>query len=907
MYFSKFSVRNSAAAFAASALVLLAGCSGNGPKIASSSITVSASAATANVGVPVTLTATVTSSGTPAASGVVAFYDGSTELSPALLLGGATGTLAVSSLTPGAHTISAHYFGDDTHAASSSTGTAAVSIYVPISLSVTANPTFGPVGSNVTLTALISGGAYPPGGSIVFTSGGVTLGTSPITTPTTGPLQATLSTSALPLGNDMVTATYAANGYFLGSSATTTVDINNGPVPTTNVLTTSATGSVASGTAVTLTSTITPVAPGNVAMGGTVTFFDGTTNLGTSAVTGTTTTGSATLMTKQFVVGSNSLTAVYSGDPNYSPSTAAATTLTLTAYAGATYTNPLSVNDPVTGKVYNCPDPAIIKSQTGGTDTWYAYCTGDAFNVNDAATPGGPLRVHLISIFSSSDLVTWTYVRDAFASLPTWIASGNELQTPAIKYFNNLYHLYYEAPAIAAAPNGSAIGVGTAATPAGPFTDHGTYVVEPQIACGGGCNRTVFAPEVIDDGTGQLWITYGGVYFGISIRKLSADGFTSDPTSDVVIGIDNYYQDPLIVAHGGYFYQFGTAGDCCSGSETTDNVHVGRSTNITGPYLDAEGNDMAAAAPGGDAALMWNGNDIIGSGSNTVFTDESGQDYILYSGVSKTTPYIPTVNGYTARQLMMDPLDWVNGWPVTRGGYGPSDASLPQPVPAAQPTATNGYAPAIFVADQPGTAIAASSDDFNETTLSTQWHFIHSTPTYTLNGTSFVIPSSGAESSVDPQDLPILAEPEPAGSYVIDVKESFDVPATGCCGYNYAQAGMFIYNTDTSYLRFDEYADFDTRQIEFANQFAAGNIAFSLGGTPDLGGSTYLRLVKHAGTGGAPDQYTSYTSVDGIAYIKGDTWNASFGTTAQIGLFSGNQSGHNASFDYIHVSTIATQ
>ena len=53
MYFSKFSVRNSAAAFAASALVLLAGCSGNGPKIASSSITVSASAATANVGVPV--------------------------------------------------------------------------------------------------------------------------------------------------------------------------------------------------------------------------------------------------------------------------------------------------------------------------------------------------------------------------------------------------------------------------------------------------------------------------------------------------------------------------------------------------------------------------------------------------------------------------------------------------------------------------------------------------------------------------------------------------------------------------------------------------------------------------------------------------------------------------------------
>jgi arabinan endo-1,5-alpha-L-arabinosidase len=896
--------RNTGTALAVATLACLAGCSSsNGPKLIATSVTIAASASTANAGAPVTLTSTVTSSGATVNGGVIIYYDGSVEVSAAVIQTGATGSLTVSSLAPGVHTLTAYYYGDTTHAPSTSSPTT-VTIYVPTTIVLTPTPSFAPIGGSITLTAVISGGAYPPTGSIVFTSGGVTLGTAAIATVNTKQT-ASITTTALPLGNDVVTASYAANGYFLASTGTTTVDINNGPIPTTTVVTNSASGSVASGTPVTLTAAITPVAAGGVAITGTVQFFDRNASLGSVAVTGTTSSGTAALVTRQFNVGANAITAVYSGDPNFAPSTSAASTVTLLAYTGATYTNPLSVNDPATGKVYNCPDPAVIKSQSGTTDTWYAYCTGDAFNVNDAATPGGPLRVHLISIFSSPDLVNWTYVRDAFPTLPSWIAANVQLQTPAIKYFNNLYHLYYTAPAVAAAPNGSAIGVGTSTTPGGPFTDHGTYVVEPQIACGGGCNRTVIAPEVIADGTGQLWITYGGVLAGISIRQLSADGFSSTPSSEVGIGIDNYYQDPFILFENGYFYEFGTTGNCCGGSQSTFNVHVGRSTNVTGPYLDAEGNDMNAFAPGGDPSLMWNGNDIIGSGSNVVITDESGQDYFVYSGVSKTTPCIPTVICYTARQLMMDPLDWVNGWPVTRGGFGPSDVSTPQPVPAAQPGATNGYAPPFYTADQPGTAIAASSDDFNETTLSSQWTFLHATPSYTLNGSTFTIPSSGAESSINMASLPILAEPEPTGSYVIEVKESFDVPATGCCGFNYAQAGMFLYSTDTNYLRLDEYADYDTRQIEFANQFSQGDIAFSLGGTPDFAASTWLRLVKHAGAGaGGTDLFTSYSSVDGVTFIKGDTWTASYGSGAKIGLFSGNQSGHNASFDYIHVSTL---
>jgi arabinan endo-1,5-alpha-L-arabinosidase len=299
-----------------------------------------------------------------------------------------------------------------------------------------------------------------------------------------------------------------------------------------------------------------------------------------------------------------------------------------------------------------------------------------------------------------------------------------------------------------------------------------------------------------------------------------------------------------------------------------------------------------------------NGNDIVGPGSTSIFTDESGQMYLIYSGVSKRQPYIPTVSGYTARQLMLDALDWVNGWPVARNGAGPSDYTLPQPVPAAQPNATNGYVPPFVTPDEPGTPIASASDDFQEATLSSQWSFLHMTPTYTLTGHSYQVASSSAESTINMADLPILAEAAPAGNYMVEIKETFNVPPTGCCGYNFAQAGLFIYGSDTNYLRLDEFADYDTRQEEFVNQYGPGLAGFSPVDTASFENSTWFRLVKRTGANGAPDIYTSYSSTDGVTFLRGPSWTASLGSNPMIGLFSGNQAGWLANFDYIHVTTV---
>ena len=70
---------------------------------------------------------------------------------------------------------------------------------------------------------------------------------------------------------------------------------------------------------VTFTATVTPQGKGTPT--GTASFFDGTTNIGSSPLNGS---GVATLTTSTLALGTHSITATYNGDPNWAPSTSAA-------------------------------------------------------------------------------------------------------------------------------------------------------------------------------------------------------------------------------------------------------------------------------------------------------------------------------------------------------------------------------------------------------------------------------------------------------------------------------------------------------------------------------------------------------------------------------------------------------
>ncbi|KOG46300.1 hypothetical protein ADK74_12590 [Streptomyces decoyicus] len=139
-------------------------------------------------------------------------------------------------------------------------------------------------------------------------------------------------------GTETITATYNGGDGFLPSTGSTTQTINQ--VMTTTTVTTSPDPSVF-GEPVTLRATVTPVAPGAGTPTGTVTF----TITGGDTVTVSLDAGGTAVFTNRapLAAGSHSVTAVYSGDANFTTST---DTDTQTVNRAATSTTVTSAPDP---------------------------------------------------------------------------------------------------------------------------------------------------------------------------------------------------------------------------------------------------------------------------------------------------------------------------------------------------------------------------------------------------------------------------------------------------------------------------------------------------------------------------------------------------------------------------------
>ncbi|HLH05118.1 MAG TPA: family 43 glycosylhydrolase [Bryobacteraceae bacterium] len=569
----------------------------------------------------------------------------------------------------------------------------------------------------------------------------------------------------------------------------------------------------------------------------------------------------------------------------------------------STYTNPLLLNDPKTGPAVSCPDPAITKERIRGADHWYLFCTGDPLNSNDKDANGN-LKNHYIAEYQSLDLIHWTYIGDVLPALPAWMgAVTTNLWAPAVKHFNGQYYVYYVAPTTAA--GGSAIGVATSKHAAGPWTDSGNPVIAPEPnPYNNSFLRAVIDPDEIQDDSGQRWISYGSFNGGISIRKLSADGLTSDPTSEQQVAIDNTYEGANFWKHDGYYYLFVSTSSCCDGPLSGYSVTVGRAQTPTGPFLDQDGVPLLTFAPGGSIAIAANGNKWVGPGGNVVFTDDAGQDYMLYHAIDQLNPYFDGYPGFTRRPALLDPIEWVNGWPEVRGGFWAS--ATPQPAPAAQPWEWNAYTPVFKPYDEPGAEITSLSDEFNSSTLSPQWHFLHpnANNSYALTGTAYQAMTQGPDENSDPQHVSILAEPAPVnGDYLVETRISSSVPFDNSCCYNFAQGALFIYGNDGNSIKLDVFPDFDVRLTEFGKQISPVPQNYPTYDHMTIGPAgfwTWLRIVKRTGNDGL-ELYTAYTSNDGQHWTRGGTWQHNLGSGAQIGIAAENTAGYTIDFDYVRV------
>jgi hypothetical protein len=265
-------------------------------------VTVGSSLNPSVTGSAITFTATV-----PApATGTVTFYDGASVLGTSIIIS-STATLTTSTLPPGNHSITAVYSGD-----ANFNGVTSVALSQQVNMvatTVTIASSLNPAmfGNLVTLSSTVPAAAT---GTINFMDGTTSLGLIGITGGA-----ATLSTSALAVRTHSITAVYSGDSTYSPATSSSLSQVVNKATP-----------GVGGTPPLTVTSSLNPAPAGSpvifsltVPAGatGTVSFYDGTTLLGTVPIIGTT----AAFTTSALSVGTHSITAVYSGDTNHNGAT----------------------------------------------------------------------------------------------------------------------------------------------------------------------------------------------------------------------------------------------------------------------------------------------------------------------------------------------------------------------------------------------------------------------------------------------------------------------------------------------------------------------------------------------------------------------------------------------------------
>lgn len=291
---------------------------------------------------------------------------------------------------------------------------------------------------------------------------------------------------------------------------------------------------------------------------------------------------------------------------------------------------------------YSLPDPSVIEGDDG---YYYLYATEDIRN---------------LPIHRSKNLVDWEYVGTAFTerTRPNFESKGG-LWAPDINRIGNKYVLYYSM-SVWGGEWTCGIGCATADKPKGPFTDHGKMFRSNEINV-----QNSIDPFYIEDGEKKylFWGSFSGIY----AIELSSDGLSvkKGATPHRIAG--TAYEGTYIYKKDGYYYFFASTGTCCEGLKSTYTTVVGRSKKLFGPYTDRSGRKML---DNHHEVLIRKNNTFVGTGHNSeIITDKVGNDWIFYHAISTKHP--------EGRVLMLDKVDWKDGWPSVRGNFPSMESDNP--------------------------------------------------------------------------------------------------------------------------------------------------------------------------------------------------------------------------------------
>ncbi len=309
---------------------------------------------------------------------------------------------------------------------------------------------------------------------------------------------------------------------------------------------------------------------------------------------------------------------------------------------------------------YNVHDPSIKKFG----DYYYCYSTDVGFGISVRSG---------IQIRRSKDLVQWEYVGWVFNSLPALGAGyitqkggmpNDALWAPYVLQVGSQYRLYYSLSSSTARL--SVIGLATATSPEGPWTEQGIVVASANDNT---VQTNAIDPTVLTTTAGSQYMYYGSAWDGIYILKLDAStglaanagdkgkrianrGFTNGVYNGNIEGSEIIFNPTLNKYFLFISYDW---------LQTKYNVRVCKADNPEGPFYDyngADANTNIDHSPMILAPYQFNGHGgWQGTGHCGVFDDGSGQYFMAHQGR-------PAVNSFYM-DLHVRKIFWTpDGWPV---------------------------------------------------------------------------------------------------------------------------------------------------------------------------------------------------------------------------------------------------
>lgn len=328
------------------------------------------------------------------------------------------------------------------------------------------------------------------------------------------------------------------------------------------------------------------------------------------------------------------------------------------------------------------PDPTIIRSNEDGY--FYIFSTEGRVYYD-----GEHHEKAIIPIFKSKDMVKYEYVGPVFDTTPTWNYGTEGIWAPDVIRYNNKYYCYYTCGVYSGDTINDAIGVATATSLDGEWTDHGKIIDGHDTQYGSFWKGSAMDQCVVEH-EGKLYMFFGS-FGGIYYLPLTEDGLhiVQGSKATLVIGgalgttRNGDYEGAFIRKMNGHWYFTGSHGTCCAGTNSTYGVYamVSKTDTPFGPYIfynpntrqEVEGyhvNPKTFENSGnyvlGGYQYGTTGNQIgnlSGTGHNALFSDDLGNWYILYHGYVRNKNGIP--HSYNkGRILFYDKLEWDTSYPI---------------------------------------------------------------------------------------------------------------------------------------------------------------------------------------------------------------------------------------------------